>query len=404
MAAVALLAFGGTATGSAVAAAPAGPAVRTTAPAVKGPGPGLVAASLPPGDGSLLGTVQAARHTTRAFGMRQQLVGGKGVRQIPLLLSVDDRDGRGWREVPLPALSGSSRLNAAATVPNRHGSVRDGWLVGDDVAALGGVLTEHWDRGAWRVLAAPLPDKASGGGLLSVSALAPDDVWASGWAQVTDSERPDPDKPGGTIVVDHFEALVEHWDGGAWRRIALPDPVGYVVNSVVALGPDDVWTAGYASDDHPALRHFDGHAWNTAPLPATGLYGEINQLAADASGTVWAAGRTLLDENDRGHALVLRLRGGQWRTVAVPAAVGQLSALAVTPGGVTVVGTTAAQDDACALRLTGDRWRPLPLPTTGAAYRFLTGVSVGPNRLTLAGGSGSDTAMFPQPMVLTGPR
>ena len=355
-------------------------------------GSGVHPVPLPPGGGTLLGGVSAGPHTTWAYGVRvTPEPGGKGEVDSPLLLSRDD--GHGWQEVRLPAIDGASRINSASVV---GGDPDDGWVVGDQVASLGGVLTEHWDGAAWRIVTAPLPDAARGGGLLSVSARAADDVWATGWAEITDSETPTPGKPGGTTVVSHFEALVEHWDGASWRQVAVPGAADVSTAGVVALGAHDVWIGGYSGGDQPLVLHWNGHGWTSAALPSTGLYGEVNQLGTDGAGHLWATGRTLLTPDDRGHALVLRRTGGRWRQVDVPADAGRLYGFAATPGGITAVGDTSA------LRWEGGHWASLPLPAApgGASFWLDAAVATGPRPLPLLGGALPAGAVTPQPYAL----
>lgn len=360
---------------------------------------GFTADPLPPGNGSLIGSIRPDGHTTWAFGMHFAPP-GQGPTITPLLFSRDDAAPGSWRQVPLASFAGSSRINAAAAAPAARGDVRDAWLVGDRDASLGGVLTEHWDGTAWHLVTAPLPGDAVDGGLLSVSEDSPRDVWAAGWYQVDTTVQ----LPGGGTETDtHFEGLIEHWDGSTWHKVPLADPAAFVPNTLLARGPNDVWAGGYTDQDQPELRHFDGRTWKTAPLPATGLYGEVNQLAAAPDGTLWAVGRTLLDEEDRGHALVLRAApGGGWRQVAAPETTGRLSALAVTPQGVTVVGATAPDDDtSVALRLTGTHWHDLNLPKPSDSPMYVVGLSAAPRTITVVGGSvpvGADDSV---PLVLT---
>ncbi|MFJ3086728.1 hypothetical protein [Streptomyces sp. NPDC086838] len=330
-------------------------------------------------------------HTTWAYGVRvTQVPGSKARRTTPLLFSGDGHD---WREVALPAFEGDSRITAAAVV---QGDPDDGWIVGDEVDSLGGILTEHWDGSSWRIVTAPLPATARGGGLLSLSARAADDVWAVGWAEITDSETPTPGKPGGTTVVSHFDALVEHWDGTAWQQTAVPDAAHVNLSSVTALGPRDVMLGGYDGDDQPLILHYDKSGWKSAALPATGLNGEVYQLGRDSDGVLWATGRTLLDPDDRGHALVLRRVGGAWLQVPAPAAAGRLYGFTATPGGITTVGDTTV------LRWAAGRWTSLPLPSVPDGVGFwLGGALASHGTLTVFGGTLPASTDIPEPYALT---
>ncbi|WP_159011627.1 hypothetical protein [Streptomyces sp. NRRL F-5123] len=353
----------------------------------------LTPQSVPAGPGRLFTTTQIDAHVTWAGGLRSQMV-GKAQETTPLLLSRDDRNGSGWQEVPLPAYGGDNEVNSIATVPGSGG--RDTWVVGladssqgDGLPGRGNpgpILAMHWDGTSWQSLPAPLPADSEFGGFTQVGAVAADDVWAVGWAQVLDSATPNPDKPGGYIIEDHFEALAEHWDGHTWTRVAMPDADNFVPNRM-AVGPDgDLWAAGYdGQNDVPVVQHWNGQAWKAETLPATGLAGEIYAIGVDASGTPWAMGRTVLTETDTGHALVLRKTGGVWRKVQVPASAGQIQALAFTPQGVTVTGNQVGAPDAYAMAYDGKGWRKLALPKEDGTI-LLSGASYSPGQgLTLVG-------------------
>ncbi|SFE22699.1 hypothetical protein SAMN05216251_102169 [Actinacidiphila alni] len=391
--AVAALLLAGPAAGSA-AADTAGARDTTGTPAAARPA--LTPAKLPAGNGTLLGALQPDTHTSWAYGMNFES-DGEDDRITPLLLAKDSRDGRGWHKVKLAPFDGSSRINGAAAAPAGAKGVRDAWVVGDSDDSIGGVYTEHWDGKAWHMVTAPLPKAADYGGLLSVSEVSPLDVWAAGWADIVDSTTQDPD--GSTQVESHFEALVEHWDGKAWRRVAVPHAAAFTPNTILALPGGKVWAGGYSDTDQPVVRAYDGHRWTVSALPKAGLYGEVYALGAAPDGTLWAAGRTLLDEEDRGHSLVLRRSGGVWRQVAVPATGGKLTGLAVTPGGVTVAGVTAGDEGPLVMRLTGKTWKDLGVPAEdyveGLAYSAARG-------LVVAGGSVPPDANDPVPVVLIG--
>jgi hypothetical protein len=358
------------------------------------PGGGFVRPALPPGDGSLIGALQVDAGTTWAFGMTFTPY-GRGSAVTPLLLT-GDGTGR-WSQAPLAPFGGHGRINAAAA----HGA-GDGWVVGDEDDSLGGIYTQHWNGSAWSLVTAPLPDGARGGGLLSVSEPAPHDVWGAGWSEITDSVIPDPNG-GPTRIVSHFEALVEHWNGSAWQRIPVPQAADFTPQTVVARGPGDVWVAGYSAEDNPEIQHFDGRRWTPQALPATGVFGEVAQLGQSPDGTLWAVGRTGLDDSDRGHALVLRRTAGTWRQVAAPPALHRFTGLAVTPGGITAVGDTIADGSPALYRLTGPAWRQVPLPQpSDGSYWYVLGLAAGPAGLTLAGGTQTSETTESVPLVLTG--
>ncbi|MFI0895387.1 hypothetical protein [Streptomyces sp. NPDC020983] len=361
VAAAALIAAG-TLTGTASAA-------PLTADAGNGP---LTAQPVPPGSGSLFDVTQAGAHVTFASGLNQRAVSEKVVRQSPLLLRKDDRDGKGWQAVALPSEgvgNGDNEINSTAAVP---GTAGEAWAVGlegrstancgfpPDFQVCGPILADHFDGTSWQAEPVPTPANAEGGGLVQVAASGPSDVWATGWLQIFDSGEPNPAKPGGWIIQDHMEALVVHWDGHAWKRFPVPDALTYLPTSLVVSG-HDVYTAGWGGDDVPVVQHWNGSTWTAEKLPDS-YGGEVYGLGVDGTGSVWAVGRTLLTEDDPGHALLLRRTGGVWREVPAPADAGQLTGIAFTPSGVAVAGSVVGGRDGYVAQSDATGWHRLALP------------------------------------------
>lgn len=389
VAAAATLVALGAATGPA-SAAPYSPPSPAALP-VAGP---LAVQPVPAGAGRLYDVERIDSHVTFAGGRTQQSV-GKGSSTAPLVLRKDDRDGKGWQAMALPALPDGDHGNEVNDVAAVPGTAGEAWAVGLESSPAGcampgadpcgPVLADHWDGTSWRSLPVPMPADAEFGGLSQVSAAGPGDVWAVGWAQILDSAAPTPGKPGGWTVEDHMEALVVHWDGRAWSRVDVPGAADFLPTSIAVRGPRDVWTAGWDSQDTPVVQHWNGRAWTTERLPATGLAGEVYGLGFDAAGTPWAVGRTVLTDEDAGHALVLRKVGGSWRKVPVPAGAGPLDGLASTPGGIAVEGNTQGARDGYAMRLDAAGWHQVALPAANGLVS-LAGVTYGPGQgLTLVG-------------------
>jgi len=347
---------------------------------------------IPVTDASLFNAIQLDQHTTWAYGARVPDLG-----LAPLLLAKDDRDGRGWTAASTGPVAGRGRINSISAV-----SASDVWLVGDFDTITGGIVAGHWNGAGWRAVTVPAPDKTYGGGLLSVSAHASDDVWASGWADILDSREPDPNKPGGWLDVTHREPLLAYWNGKTWQRTQLPGTAS-TLSAVTAVSRDDVWAAGYSKEDQPVLLHFDGRTWSTAPAPRyAGPYGEFYSLAANGPDDVWAVGRILLDENDGGHALVAHWDGHRWQQVTTPAGTGPLSTVATVPGGIAVVGSsTASEVDGYGMRLTDNRWKSLDIPVGDTVHVLPGGVLYSAGKLTVVGTTSSDESPKPQPLVLT---
>jgi hypothetical protein len=364
--------------------------------------PAWTQADLPVPYGNVLAVAQVDSHTVWAAGF-SQTIDGRLEKLTPMLLAGDGQGGA-WHRIATPADTIQSRINALSV---RGAS--DAWLVGDSLhSATPGapILTEHWDGRSWQVVSVPTPANSQGSGLLGVASRGPDDVWAVGWADLIDSETTDP-STGITEIVSHDEGLLEHWDGTAWHRVALPADATDVVLSAITVTPaGDLWATGQTSApddtiaDQPVAVHGDGHGWRSVPLPKTGEYGELNAVTAAGPDDVWAVGRTVLTDTDRGHPLVEHWDGHAWHAVAAPGS-GQLHGATAVPGGVAVVGNDQSTGTPYGERLAGGRWTPLGLPAVGD-YTQPEAVTASAGGLVVAGvydvaGDGAD--MFP--LVLT---
>ncbi|MFI0242311.1 hypothetical protein [Streptomyces sp. NPDC016845] len=286
------------------------------------------------GDAALTGVTRVDADTTWAYGV-QVSQEGKVQPRTPLLLARDDSE-KNWRRIPMPAFADRSNQISGISAVSQDDAWAVGLYEEERGAFLtqhwDGTAWQVIDAPA------PEGKRLSGAGFLDVSARAADDVWAVGWLIVVDSEVPDPDKPGGTIQETHAEALVQHWDGEAWHIVPVPDATSLWTNSVTALADDDVWVSGYTSEDQPVMLHYDGRSWSRVPVPYDGVNGELIDLEARGANDIWAAGRKLNDDEDTGHALLAHWNGRSWKQVPAPADAGRVNDLTLAPSGVAVVG------------------------------------------------------------------
>ena len=192
-----------------------------------------------PANGVLSGVVAIAADDVWAVGAYAN--GG------PSLTLIEHWDGTAWTIVP--------SLNKGP-FPNSLSAVTA--VAPDDIWAVGTwftkafddrTLTLHWDGSAWHRVQSPNagPPKASND-LVSVSAVATDDVWAVG--------------------VRGLHTLTMHWDGTSWSVVKSPTPGGNAnLAGVVAVGTDDVWTVGGDVDrsinaGRTLVEHWDGRSWS----------------------------------------------------------------------------------------------------------------------------------------------
>ncbi|MFG2827411.1 hypothetical protein ACGFWI_08110 [Streptomyces sp. NPDC048434] len=192
-------------------------------------------------------------------------------------------------------------------VPDAVTTTSDGkaWTVGramsrsikDGVPAI-----QSWDGTSWQ--RQTLPDVGTGE-LSSVTAVAPDDIWAAGAAYAADATSPQ-------------TALLLHWDGTSWKRVTVPGPQKSHnwLGGVTAFASDDIWAVGGStsgSADRPLAVHWNGTAWTAAKTPDV-ADGRLRAVGKAANGDLWAVG-------GKGPATVaLRWNGktNQWDTASTP--------------------------------------------------------------------------------------
>lgn len=97
---------------------------------------------------------------------------------------------------------------------------------------------------------------------------------------------------------DVDQAYAARFDGTRWTRSTLPQPgPDYSVYGASAVSAHDVWAVADLNSvniGNPQLLHWNGHHWDTLPMPAslrnTDTWG--NTVSARSASDVWVAGRT----------------------------------------------------------------------------------------------------------------
>ncbi|MET8665560.1 hypothetical protein ABZV87_14655 [Streptomyces tendae] len=333
------------------------------------------------GHAALTGVTRVDGDTTWTYGVKVRQE-GKVQPRTPLLLARDD-DERSWREIPMPAFADRANQISSIDAVSQEDAWAVGLYEESRGAFLtqhwDGTEWRVVDAPA------PEGIRLAGAGLLDVSARTSDDVWAVGWLIVVDSEVPNPDKPGGTIQETHAEAMLQHWDGEAWHLVPVPDATSLWTYSVTALADDDVWVSGYTEDDRPAMLHYDGSSWSRVPVPYDGINGELTDLEARGPNDVWAAGRKLVDDEDPGHALLAHWDGRSWKQVPTPADAGRVNDLTLAPAGVAVAGEQPDGTPYVMRLRHGRWSRPSVPPGGTDGGRHLTSVAWTPRGVTAVG-------------------
>ena len=189
-----------------------------------------------------------------------------------------------WKVQPSPNPAGSSHNNVLTGVAAT--SSRNAWGVGYvgyySKGRAARTLIEHWNGRAWRVQQSPDPGGAGDVNYLqAVAATSPTNAWAVGEYSKSTSG---------------FHALLEHWNGRAWRVQKSPNPGGTDISlyGVAATSSRDAWAVGHYSSDGTYLtfvEHWNGKAWKVQNSPDPGGYeNDLYGVTAVSSSNVWAVG------------------------------------------------------------------------------------------------------------------
>ena len=198
---------------------------------------------------------------------------------------------------------GYQKLVAVSVTPSGNA-----WAVGEYsnlAATMTRTLIEHWNGRAWKVQTSPRlkPRNTPFAELSGVAATSSRNVWAVG------SYGNGPN-----------QSLVEHWNGTAWTREALPLPRGTFYSQllgVAATSARDAWAVGY--DLRGALIfHWNGHAWKLQPSPKLGP-SQLLSVTAISSHNAWAVGyRGTQGTSNPEQTLIEHWNGTAWKVQRSP--------------------------------------------------------------------------------------
>ncbi|MFI5913323.1 hypothetical protein [Dactylosporangium sp. NPDC051541] len=196
---------------------------------------------------------------------------------------IEHWDGTAWSVVPnVPRqVSESNFLHAITAV-----SADDIWAVGEYFQGGSATLLLHWNGTAWSVVKPAQLGTGEGNAFpVAVSAVASDDVWATGRRTRT-----------GDDGVTNAEPYAIHWNGTQWTEVATPLPAtpsaAFDFTGVAAVSANDVWTVGIDGSGAFA-EHWDGTAWTRAGLPALSTAGSaLFGVATSGPSSLWAVGES----------------------------------------------------------------------------------------------------------------
>ena len=289
-----------------------------------------------------------------------------------------------WGIVTTPSVNGGVLLATAAD------SSSDVWAVGyyyNSTVQANRTLIERWNGAVWSIIPSPNTG-AYDNELWGVTALAPDDVWAVGFA--------------GDISANASLTLVEHWNGAAWAIVPSPSPgplggINYLA-AVSAISATDIWAVGAYLDgtariDQVLTEHWDGTQWSVVPSPNPGTYDNaLLGVAAVSSNDVWAVGV----DGGFDSGLTMHWNGAQWSVVPTGVAPGDAS---VTLRAVTAISANDVWAVGDALNGTvpplsehwnGSSWSTVPLANPMLNSQFFGVVALSNSNVWAVGTSGAN--------------
>ncbi len=142
-------------------------------------------------------------------------------------------NGRKWKQVPSPNLSGNNALMAVAAVGRNDVEAVGGGKAGCGCKGGGTkrLLAEHWNGHTWRIepVSSGFPGSNSQA-LTSLGVASGGDVWAVGYHQDSTNLC--------------YYGLIEHWDGSYWSVVPSLNPDADHFSEVAAASPAAVWAVG----------------------------------------------------------------------------------------------------------------------------------------------------------------
>jgi hypothetical protein len=355
-----------------------------TAPAFGAPGPSIWSIDATPSPGhhvfnALLEGV-AARATGDAW-----VVGSDSATAAGSL--AEHWTGGAWNVVSTPTIAGRvADLHDVAVA-----GATDAWAVGDSRVPDGTqslTLIEHWNGHRWQVVPSPnlATDTGSANTLDAITAIAPDDIWAAGWAI---------DESSDSIVL-----LFEHWNGRHWTLAPSPSPVGtfQFATAISAVATNDVWAVGYDDTRSPRTTlaaHWNGSRWSIAPTPnrrdGSPPDNQLENVTAISATDAWAVGyESEIHGLNEQRTLIEHWDGSRWSIAASPHGNRELFGVtAVSATDVWAVGETRNFDSGVQRSLTmqwnGSAWRVAPNPNGSETTTPLDATSLADGHVWAAG-------------------
>lgn len=219
-------------------------------------------------------------------------------------------NGSKWSVVSSPGFSGDDLLFSVTGV-----SPTDVWAVGKSCFPSGDcqTLTEHYGTDdKWTIITSPNAALTGYNELLSVTALASNNVWAVG----DDNTGSNPS-----------QTLIMNWNGSQWNIQQSPNAGSTTTNNVlysVSGTASDVWAVGKSWDntqttgDQALIEHLGQNGWSIVTSPSPGVTDNLTTVVERSPNDVWAVGAYQKSSTGIGLTLVLHFDGMQWNIIPSP--------------------------------------------------------------------------------------
>jgi len=276
-----------------------------------------------------------------------------------------------WNAVPSQnsAFAGANQNNELNSVSAL--SSTDAYAVGDADTGSAHIpypQAEHWDGSAWTETSNPAAPTGWASGdmrLLSVTAVATNNVWAVGFWKINNNAG----------MLRHV--LIEHFDGTNWSAVAEttannPASTSNSLFGVKFFSATDIWAVGDAVDlsttpatGTPLIEHFDGTSWTTQTAGAATSFAYLSDVLPLAATDVYAVG------GQGNQTLIEHYNGIAWTTVTGPFPLPNtngafFSDIAGVAGDLWAVGgqfKSTTTDSTLIWHYDGTNWTAVPSPT-----------------------------------------
>jgi hypothetical protein len=228
-------------------------------------------------------------------------------------------NGTTWNYVPSPSVPGQNTSLGAVSEVSPH----DVWAVG--FSNPGNTLTEHWNGASWNIVPSPSPGAPDTFDVLNgVVALAANNVWAVGYEQRGPLTR---------TLIEHWNGA--SWSVVPSPNAPGEENTDQLY-SVTAVAPNNVWAVGFYAPPsgspcgvNPAytlIEHWNGTSWTIVPSPNVNAGTDVNQLLGVANvlgsggSDLWAVGSSappnFCMQPPQSYTLIEHWNGVSWQVVS----------------------------------------------------------------------------------------